>query len=133
MMHHPMHSMMMGGMHPMMRGMHPMMGGMHPMMMGMGGMGMGMHPGMMGGLNQQTGYDEEGDDRGSGSDDEDHRRRMLNAVRNKKVVVPESEYKIIQKCAAIRDRDICLTYFYTDQSIAIDVYALGERVSKQQS
>merc|ERR1719461_1610572 len=110
---------MMGGMgmHPGMMGMHH---GMHPGMMG--GMRMGMHPGMMGGMNHQSGSNHNGDEDHSS---DDRRRRMLNAKGNQNLVIPESEYKIIEKCRSIGDNDICVTYYYTDQSIAVDVYALG--------
>merc|ERR1719283_295465 len=61
-------------------------------------------------------------------DGSDHRRRLLEENGLKKVVIPESEYKIIEKCRRMEDSDICMTYYYTDQSIAVDVYALGAKV-----
>jgi len=135
--------MMMGGMHgmgmmnPMMMngmGMHGM-GMMNPMMGGMGMMGMhGMNPMMMGGMHGMNGMNGMGMNgmqhpgtngmeqpntihvvTHKGADDVSHRR-----LAEQTQTVKDKEYKIIQKCVAIQDKDICLTYYYFDRSITLD-------------
>merc|ERR1719242_2763220 len=117
--------------------MNPMM---NPVMMGGMGMG-GMHPGMNSGIPDIQFNGDHDEHHSSSEDGHGHRRRLMGSVENPDNIdkldhldqlvvptVPESEYKIIEKCMAGSDKDICVTYYYVDQSIAIDIYESGLKV-----
>merc|ERR1712129_323389 len=103
---------------------------MNPMMGGMG-MGMGMHPGASGMNTANTIHVVT-----HKSDDDEHdsrrRRRALEEKGEAQVVIPDSEFKMIEKCVASAASEICVTYYYADRSPTID-YIVPPRPSTTES